>query len=120
GGVTEDTIKHFIKSFDAEIIAFANFSTPAVTQEEVYKGISAAKLEKLLDGMGLKYKKGKQGNDVFYEYTKNNFLIRLTNFNGEDLMIDAIFPASNVAKVNAWNVKRSYVRAVLYPGKGNP
>jgi hypothetical protein len=123
GGVTEDTIKHFIKNFDLEITNFANFTSPAVAQEEMYKGVTAAKLEKIFDA--LKIKPGKKGagpgkNDFFYDFSKNNYQLRLTCFNGEDLMIDCIFPASTVAKVNAWNVKRSYVRAVLYPGGGAP
>jgi hypothetical protein len=125
GGVTEETIKHFIRGFDLEIVNYDKFAKgggAAVAQEEVYKGIPNAKLEKILTDMKLNFKKGKGGgqNTFFYDYSKNNFQIRVTNFSEEDLMIDAVFPASDVAKVNAWNVKRSFIRAVLYPGNGMP
>jgi Putative bacterial sensory transduction regulator len=124
GGVTEETIKHFIRNFDVEITSFANFSAPVAAKEEVYKNISAARLEKILDGMNLKYKKSSAKGGDFYDFTKKindvNYGIRLTNFNGQDLMIDCIFKEYPVAKLNAWNVKRSYVRAVLYPGGGKP
>jgi hypothetical protein len=123
GGVTEDTIKHFIRGFDKEIAAFGTASTPAVGQDEVFKGIPTARLEKILDGMKITYKKGSMGKDVWYDFTKNvggkDYFVRLTNFDEQDLMIDAWFPTSTVAKVNYWNVKRSYVRAVLYPASGN-
>jgi Putative bacterial sensory transduction regulator len=91
--------------------------TVVPAQEEVYKGIPCARLEKILGDLKIKYRKG-QGpgpNDCIYEYVKNNFQLRVTDFNGGDLMLDAIFPATSVAKVNTWNIKRHLVRAVLYP-----
>jgi uncharacterized ubiquitin-like protein YukD len=121
GGVTEDTIKHFIRTFDSEITSFGKFTLPAVALEDTYRGIPTAKLEKILKDLKIDYKKDKTaGKDNFYNYTKNNYSIRISNFGNEDLMIDCVFPPHKVEKINAWNVRHNYVRAVLYPGNGNP
>jgi len=122
GGVTEETIKHFIRGFDVEVANWSNASVPAVTEEETFKEVTPDRLEKILQGMNVNFKKTQaKGNNVFtYDFERSNFKVRVTNFSGQDLMIDCVFAAAPLAKVNQWNVKRSYVRAVLYPGGGNP
>jgi hypothetical protein len=121
GGVTDDTVKQFLREFETSLTDFSNFTAPAVIQEEVYKGIPVARLEKVLDAMGVKYKKASDKGKHVYGFTRKvgdkEYAVRLTNFNGEDLMIDARFPAAPLAKVNVWNARRNYVRAGLYPAK---
>jgi hypothetical protein len=124
GGVTEDTVKHFIRTFDLEIDAWSRMpgtQGAVVAEEETYPNVSSEKLEKILQDLKIEYKKSAgKGNVSFYDFTRNNFKIRLTNFGGDDLMIDCIYPTAPLAKINQWNVKRSYIRAVLYPGGGMP
>jgi hypothetical protein len=122
GGVTEEAIKHFIRSFDLEVAGWANASVPAVAEEETFKSIPPERLEKILSGLNINFKKaqGKGNNVFFYDFERNNHKVRLTNFGGNDLMIDCLFQQVPLAKVNKWNLDRSFVRAVLYPGGGNP
>jgi hypothetical protein len=122
GGVTEETIKHFILSFDVEVAKWANASTPAVSEEEVFKDVTPDRLEKVLNTLNINFKKTQgKGNNIFmYDFEREGFKLRVTNFSGVDLMIDGVFEAAPLAKVNQWNVKRSYIRAVLYPGNGKP
>jgi hypothetical protein len=123
GGVTEDTIKQFIHNFNLELQAFASFTAPATVQDEVYKGIPNARLEKILQNLKIDYKKGGRAKDTWYDFKRTvggkEFFVRLTNFDEQDLMIDAWFQVVPVEKVNSWNVKRSYVRAVVHPAQGN-
>jgi hypothetical protein len=118
GGVTDDTVKHFIKSFDLEVKQWANTAIPAVTEEVVVKKVTPKMLEKVLDELKIQYKKGegKAKDTFFYDFKRNNFDVRLTCFGGDDLMIDCIWGAAPVAKLNQWNLKRHYIRAVLYGG----
>src|SRR5262249_39172071 len=116
GGVTEDTIRHFIRSFDQELTAWN-----PVSEEEIFKKATPDRIEKVLNAMNIKYEKKQQGDVVSYDFNKNNFDLRLISFGGSDLMIDCIWRgAQPLAKLNQWNLKRHYVRAVLYDNKGNP
>jgi Putative bacterial sensory transduction regulator len=122
GGVTEETIKHFIKSFDLEVAGFSNSSSPVVTEEETFKNVASDRLERILRDLNIDFRKTpdrKTNNIFYYDFERNNFKIRLTNFGGQDLMIDCAYAAAPLAKVNQWNIKRTYVRAVFYPGSNN-
>jgi Putative bacterial sensory transduction regulator len=121
GGATEEAIKHFIRSFDIEVAQWANTATPATADEEIFNNVSPDRLEKVLNAMNIQFKKEQgKGSNVLYYFDRNNYRIRLVSFGGQDLMIDCNFEGAPLAKVNQWNVKRSYVRAVLYPGAGKP
>ena len=121
GGVTEGTIKYFIESFDKEVEQWNRTALPAVTDEEIFKKATPDRLEKILNGLNVKYDKREKGELVMYDLKKNNFDLRLTSFGGNDLMIDCIWNgAAPLAKLNQWNLKRHYVRAVLYDNNGKP
>jgi len=121
GGVTDETVKHFIRSFDQEVSQWGKTAVPAITEEEIFKKVTPEKLEKVLNELKIQFKKGQgKGNVFYYDFKRNNFDIRLTCFAGEDLMVDCIWPQAPVAKLNQWNLKRNYIRAVLYPGGGMP
>jgi hypothetical protein len=121
GGVTEDTIRHFIRSFDIELANWANASVPTVAEEETFTDVTPQRLERVLDGLKINFAKSQgKGNIFIYDFERNNFKFRLSNFGGHELMIDSVYPAAPLQKVSQWNLKRSYIRAVLYPGGGKP
>ena len=122
GGATEEAIRHFIRSFDLEVAAWANVSVPAVAEEETFKSVPPERLEKILNGLNINFKKmqGQANNVFYYDFERSNHKLRVTDFGGGDLMIDCLFQQAPLAKVNKWNLDRSYVRAVLYPGDGKP
>src|SRR5262249_18944900 len=72
GGVTEDTIRHFIRSFDQELTAWN-----PVSEEEIFKKATPDRIEKVLNAMNIKYEKKQQGDVVSYDFNKNNFDLRL-------------------------------------------
>jgi hypothetical protein len=125
GGVTDAAVKHFIKTFDQEVKDFDKFlgaaavpSTPQV--EDVYKIVTSDRLEKIFDGLKLTYKKSalKSGGE-FYDFERSNFKMRLYNYGGKDLMIDATFRKAPLEEVNKYNLDRKFIRAVLYSQGGN-
>jgi hypothetical protein len=122
GGVTDDTIRHFIHRYDEEIKKFDKLLFRAVVkEEEVVTKVSAARLEKILKDMDIKFKKvpAKEADIDTYEFTRDTFKVRLHNFKGEDLMLDATFKEIPLAEVNKYNLARKFIRAVLYqPNQG--
>src|SRR5438876_992555 len=79
------------------------------------------RLEKILNGLSVKYEKDQNGELISYGFARNNFELRLISFGGNDLMIDCTWNgAAPLAKLNQWNLKRHYVRAVLYDNNGKP
>ncbi len=85
-------------------------------QDKVYRNVSNEKLEGILKDMDITYKKspGKKEGVFFYDYDRNNFKIRLHNYNGKDLWIDALFnDKTNLEEINKWNVRAKFSRAVF-------
>jgi hypothetical protein len=92
--------------------------TPGGGQERkelVYRNVSSDFLEKVLRDMNIRYKKtdGKTAGTYFYDYERNNYKIRLGNHGGKDLWIDALFPRATLDRINQWNVRAKFSRAVL-------
>ena len=84
-------------------------------REKVPRNVTSERLEKILADMNITYKKsgGKLPGDFNYDYEWNNFKIRLINYDGKDLWIDALFPDQlTLDKVNKWNVNAKFSRAV--------
>lgn len=90
-------------------------------QAQVVKNLSNEKLEGILANLNITYKKT-QGNKEGiwnYDYTSNNFQIRLTNHNGKYLWIDALFnDRTTLDEMNRWNRRAKFSRAVLLSNQG--
>jgi len=88
----------------------------AAHAQQVYKNVPSDRLEKILADLKIEYKKS-QGNNAsihFYDYTRNGFKIRLHNYEGKDLWIDALFSdRMSPEDINRWNVRAKFSRAVL-------
>jgi hypothetical protein len=123
GGVTAGTIRQFILGFDEEIRSFRELiGTPAppavaaAADEPIFTKATNEKIEAMLTSLNLKFKKLEQKNSpvVAYEYVSSNHTLRLTNFGGSDLMIDAHFKKLPLQTINDYNLKRKFIRAVAY------
>lgn len=85
------------------------------TPSTVYKDVSAEKLEKILQSLGIEFKKdkGKRAGVVYYDFRKGDRPVRLHNYNGKDLWLDTIYDDKlTLALVNGWNVRAKFSRAV--------
>jgi hypothetical protein len=95
-------------------------SLPAAAQDaKVLNRVAADKLEALLKNLKIDFKKSphdKTKGAFRYEYERNDFKIRIVNFNGEDLWIESLFNDKlGLEEVNAWNVRAKFTRCVLIP-----
>jgi hypothetical protein len=93
------------------------FCAPAGAQnkEKIFHDISPDHMEDLLKEMGVKYKKSqppKFPNDFDFDFERNNYDIRLTIRKGLLVWIAANFPPLPPAKINEWNQKAKFSRAV--------
>ena len=117
GGVTDNTVRKFLNRFFDEATLFVghiNSGRPAV-EEVVYRTVNSGSVEKILRDLNLNFKKSEPRQNIqVYEYEKNNFKIRVVNFGGKDVMIDANFRQATLEEINSWNVNRKFIRAVLY------
>lgn len=92
-------------------------ATPCVAQDKVYTRVTTEKTEALLKGMNIAFKKtaGKKDGTWFYDFERNNFKVRLHNYEAKDLWIDALFnDQTTLQEINAWNVKAKFSRAVHF------
>jgi hypothetical protein len=88
----------------------------ARSQEKVYHLVSGEKLESMLKALDVPFKKSaaKKDDVVFYDYERNNYKIRLHNYQGKDLWIDTFFhDKATLEEVNGWNTRSKFSRAVL-------
>ncbi len=99
------------------VLAFA----PDASAQAVYKNVSVQTVERILNELGIQYKKsnGNKEGIHFYDYTRNGFKIRLHNYNGQDLWIDALWSDPlTIEDCNRWNVRAKFSRAVLLNNNG--
>jgi hypothetical protein len=122
GGVTDDTVRHFIRRYDDEVKKFERLLfRAAVQEEEVVTKITSERLEKILKEMNIEFKKvpAKEEDISIYEFERDTFKVHLRNIKGEDLMLDAAFKEIPLKEINHYNSGRKFIRAVLYePEKG--
>jgi hypothetical protein len=84
-------------------------------QSKVQRLVTSAKLESILQDMKIKYSKtaGKNEGVHYYDYERNNFKVRLHNYQGRDLWLDVHFTEKmSLTEVNEWNVRAKFSRAV--------
>jgi Putative bacterial sensory transduction regulator len=91
-------------------------------KDKVYRKVPAKLLEGILDDLNIRFKKtaSSAAGSFMYEYERNSYKIRLTNFGGRTLMLDAGFAVVALDKINEWNVRARFCRGVVYPGGGKP
>jgi hypothetical protein len=121
GGVTEDSVKNFLMGFANEAAIWSKLAVPLVSEEETFKNFTPDRIEKILSDLKIQFKKtphAKEPGIFAFDYLIKELPIRLTTFGGAELMLDCVYPQTSLAKINEWNVKRNFVRAVLYPNNG--
>jgi Putative bacterial sensory transduction regulator len=100
----------------ATIVGGAPAAAPAQAPQTVYKNVSSEALERVLQDMRIGYKKtpGNKDGVFYYEYDRNGFTLRLHNYAGTDLWIEALFSDRlSLEDVNRWNVQAKFSRCVL-------
>ncbi|MCI0684836.1 MAG: YbjN domain-containing protein [Gemmataceae bacterium] len=113
GGATEGAVRHFFKVFDDEVKLFAKVAGGG-GDDALYTRVASDKLEAILKSLSIDYRKTQGKGAAAYEFESNNFKLRLVNFGGEDLMIDAQFKKLKLDDVNQYNLNRKFIRCVAY------
>lgn len=120
GGVTEGALKQFMNTFDDELKLFTKYVGDTGADDQFFSPVTNEKLEAILKGLNISYEKNelKNGAGAYYDFEANNFKIRLVNFGGKDLMIDAHFKKVSLEDLNQWNLEKKFIRAVYYNARG--
>ena len=93
----------------------------AEKESKVYRKVTSDKLEKIFKDLGVEFKKSQGAKDDvhFYDFMKQKYAVRLHNYGGQDLWIESIFAdAVTLEKVNEWNVRAKFSRAVQVKAGG--
>jgi hypothetical protein len=122
GGVTDNTVRRFIRDFETEVVEFDRFLTGKEIQPVVEGGdkvisLTTPKLEEIIDKIKLSPKKIAPKSDVFYyDYdSAKNYKIRLTySARDQEIKVDAVFKKIPLETINRYNFTRKFIRAVLY------
>ena len=98
--------------------AMATASRPADAQttEKVYRSFTPDQVGSFLTDLEIKFSKNQPKDtprDVDFEFRRKGFDLRLTLREGKMLWIAAYFPKTTLEKINDWNVKAKFTRAVL-------
>lgn len=119
GGTTEGAVRHFFKVFEDEVKGFAKYAGASGSDDAIYTKVTNDKLEGILKGLNVAYKKIEvKGGTTAYDFESNNHKLRLLNFGGDDLMIDAHFKKLKLEDVNQYNLNRKFIRCVAYNVNG--
>jgi hypothetical protein len=117
GGVSTGAVKQLITRFDEELKKFDKFLGNA-NDDIVIADVSDEKVENVLKTMAINYQKKKNNAGVMmFDFEMSSFKIRLYNFGGKDLMMDAHFRKIPLEVANRYNLNRKFVRVVNYKSK---
>ena len=116
-------IQEFLAAYTKELAEFEAIvkaespSADVANEEDAFKEVVPARLEKTLADLKIKFTKVPfRGGFFAYRYQANNTPIVLTNW-GKDMMLEAKFPKVSIDKVNRYNLERKFIRAVAYNNK---
>src|SRR5438552_17523478 len=81
--------------------------------DKVFRSLTPDAVEKMLKDIKIEYKKSsaKKGDEHYYDFTRNHYRIRLTQFSAEEMMLDCVFRGISLDKVNQWNSVTRLTRA---------
>jgi hypothetical protein len=99
----------------------ARAALASAQEQPVYKNVSTATLERILTGLHIQYKKTRSDKDGFdyYEFDRNGYKIRLHNYAGKDLWLDALCSDRlSLEDVNRWNQRAKFSRCVQLNSDG--
>jgi hypothetical protein len=120
GGVTLDAVKVFLQSFDEELAAFQRFLSGQAGEAAVYTELPNDRVETILKNANFEFKKTVNPDGLgMFEFTAHEQALRLHNFAGKDIMLDGHFPKISLEAANQWNLKKKFVRTVVYKIKDN-
>src|SRR5260370_37410900 len=95
--------------------------TARAGDDRIYRSLTTDQLEEMLKAEKLQFKKTENSASrgaYFYDFKRGAFNLRLTYFDGNDLMIDNFFAkAVPLDRVNDWNRKAKFSRASLHKDK---
>ncbi len=120
-GVTDDTIRHFLRRFEDELKKFDQFiNRTEARDEEVYTSVSPERVERILKELKISYKKtaGKKEGNFVYGFSRNNYQFRLLDLQGHDLLLEATFTKASLEQVNQYNLNHKFIRAVSHQTNG--
>ncbi|MBI3824105.1 MAG: hypothetical protein HY289_15665 [Planctomycetes bacterium] len=124
GGATEGTIKQFVLRYDEELRKYEKLlggAAPgpvAVNEDAILAEVATDKIEGILKSQKITFtKKVNNAGVAMLDFEMNGHNVRLYNFNGKDLMIDAHFKKLALDDANGYNLSRKFVRVVNYKGK---
>jgi hypothetical protein len=118
GGVSAGAIKQMITRFDDELKKFEKFVGANVAEDVVLTEVTNEKIENILKTQAITYqKKTNNAGVMMFDFEMNGYKLRLYNFGGKDLMIDAHFRKIPLEDANKYNLNRKFVRVVNYKSK---
>ena len=118
GGATAGTVKQFIARFDEELKNYDKFVAENTAADTVLAEVTDEKLENILKSQAIVYEKKANPNGVTtFDFALNKHKLRMYNFGGKDLMIDAHFKKVPLSAANRYNLSRKFIRVVNYKGK---
>jgi len=119
GGVSTGAIKQMITRFDEELKKFDKFvATNNVAEDVPLTEVTNEKLENLLKTQAITFqKKVNNAGVMMFDFELNGYKLRMYNFGGKDLMIDAHFRKISLEDANKYNLNRKFIRVVNYKSK---
>ena len=84
--------------------------------EKIFRALTPEATEKLLQELKLEFNKSvsKKGDEHYFEFKREKFRIRLTQYPSQELKLDCVFRGVPLDMVNLWNTGARYSRATLH------
>lgn len=120
GGVTLETIHRLLDTFDIEVKEFQAHAARSFKDEPVVDVVSDLQIEKMLSRLGLKFTKREGKEATIFDYEMLGHKVKLSNVQGKEIFLDAVFGVIPLDKVNRYNLGKKFIRVVNLKAEGEP
>src|SRR5437868_2896183 len=87
--------------------------TTFAQDDRVFRELKLEATEKLLQELKIEFNKtvSPKGEETYFEYKRDNYRIRLTQYSAQELKLDCVFRGVPLDKVNLWNMAARFSKA---------
>jgi Putative bacterial sensory transduction regulator len=97
----------------ALLVFFVVIPCTFAQDDKVFRELKPVETEKFLQELKIEFNKtaSPKGEETYFEYKRDKFRIRLTQYSPKELKLDCVFRGMSLEQVNAWNRAARFSKA---------
>jgi Putative bacterial sensory transduction regulator len=104
---------HISRMIPALIVFIVVVPYTFAQEDRVFRELKPEATQKLLQELKIEFNKtaSPKGEETYFEYKRDNYRIRLTQYSATELKLDCVFRGVSLEQVNLWNLATRFSKA---------